>query len=73
MAVRRIVSNIRTDDPAGVASFYRQVFGLDTAMDMGWIVTLVGADQPVQISAMKIQVNERARMIAFQYLKEFCT
>ena len=28
---------------------------------------------PVQISAMKIQVNERARMIAFQYLKEFCT
>ena len=26
-----------------------------------------------EISAMKIQVNERARMIAFQYLKEFCT
>ena len=28
---------------------------------------------PMQISAMKIQVNERARTIAFQYLKEFCT
>ena len=28
---------------------------------------------PAQISAMKIQVNERARTIAFQYLKEFCT
>ncbi|WP_370302614.1 VOC family protein [Pseudooceanicola sp.] len=53
MAVRRIVSNIRADDPAGVACFYRQVFGLDTAMDMGWIVTLAGADQPVQISAMR--------------------
>mmetsp|Transcript_22349 Transcript_22349/g.45642 ORF Transcript_22349/g.45642 Transcript_22349/m.45642 type:complete len:179 (-) Transcript_22349:137-673(-) len=26
-----------------------------------------------EISAMKIQVNERARTIAFQYLKEFCT
>ena len=25
-----------------------------------------------QISAMKIQVNERARTIAYQYLKEFC-
>ena len=52
MAVRRIVSNIHAADPAKIAEFYRDVFGLDLAMDLGWIVTLSGADQPIQVSAM---------------------
>ena len=52
MAVRRIVSNIQAAEPAKVAEFYRDIFGLEIAMDMGWIVTLSGTDQPIQISAM---------------------
>lgn len=35
MAVRRIVSNIHAADPAKIAEFYRDVFGLDLAMDLG--------------------------------------
>ena len=40
MAVRRIVSNIHTDDPTALAAFYSDVFDLDIVMDMGWIATL---------------------------------
>lgn len=44
MAVRRIVSNIHTDDPTAVAAFYSDVFNLDIVMDMGWIATLAAPD-----------------------------
>lgn len=50
MAVRRIVTNIQASAPGEVAGFYRDLFDLDTAMDMGWIVTLTGAQQTVQLS-----------------------
>jgi len=43
MAVLRIVPNLRTRDPASLASFYRDLFGLDIVMDHGWIAT-VAAD-----------------------------
>lgn len=46
MAVRRIVSNIRTDDPTALAAFYSEVFDLDIVMDMGWITTLAAPDSP---------------------------
>lgn len=51
MAVRRVVANLETADPSGRAAFYARLFGMETAMDMGWIATLVGAGgQTPQIS-----------------------
>jgi predicted enzyme related to lactoylglutathione lyase len=40
MGVIRIVANLKAADPAGLANFYRQVFGLDIPHDMGWITFL---------------------------------
>ena len=49
--VRRIVAVIRAEDPGALAAFYSRVFGLEVAMDQGWIVTLRGPDAaPVQLS-----------------------
>ena len=51
MQVRRIVANLAAADPARVDAFYRDVLGLDLAMDHGWIRTYVGpAAAPVQLS-----------------------
>ena len=51
MATRRIVADLETPDPAATALWYRALFGLDTLMDQGWIVTLGGQDRaPVQLS-----------------------
>ena len=41
MTVLRIVPNLRARDPQALATFYRDLFALDIAMDMGWIATLV--------------------------------
>ena len=41
MTVLRIVPNLHARDPQALAAFYRDLFGLDIAMDMGWIATLV--------------------------------
>lgn len=40
MAVTRIVANLKTPDPLGLARFYRDVFELDLGFDMGWIAFL---------------------------------
>jgi predicted enzyme related to lactoylglutathione lyase len=40
MTVLRIVPNLHARDPRALAAFYRDLFGLDIAMDMGWITTL---------------------------------
>lgn len=51
MAIKRIVSNIATPRVDDVHAFYRGLFDLDVAMDMGWITTLTsGAQAQVQIS-----------------------
>ncbi|QBY02501.1 glyoxalase [Rhodophyticola sp. CCM32] len=51
MTVRRIIANIELGQPGAVRAFYADLFGLETLMDQGWIVTLgSGATQPVQIS-----------------------
>ncbi|HEX2232486.1 MAG TPA: hypothetical protein VHG69_03885, partial [Thermoleophilaceae bacterium] len=51
MAVRRIVPNVFDADPAATRDFYGDLFGLETAMDMGWIATLVAPDsRAAQIS-----------------------
>jgi catechol 2,3-dioxygenase-like lactoylglutathione lyase family enzyme len=51
MKVKRIVANIDTQAPEEAKRFYRDVFGLDLLMDLGWIQTY-GADEKmtVQIS-----------------------
>ena len=41
MTVLRIVANIAADPVPDVRKFYSDLFGLDTVMDLGWIVTLV--------------------------------
>jgi lactoylglutathione lyase len=51
MAVKRIVANLAASDPAALAAFYRDILGLRTVMDLGWIVTLASdAAMPPQIS-----------------------
>ena len=51
MTVRRIVANIETADPAGVAAFYRGILGLELLMGHGWIVTYGTQDRmPLQVS-----------------------
>lgn len=51
MAVKRIVANIKTDSIQPMVQFYQDVFGLDLAMDLGWISTLVVDEHPaVQLS-----------------------
>jgi predicted enzyme related to lactoylglutathione lyase len=53
MTVRRIVPNLRTDDPAASRAFYEQVLELDVAMDMGWILTYADPATPTaQLSVM---------------------
>jgi catechol 2,3-dioxygenase-like lactoylglutathione lyase family enzyme len=53
MSVRRIVPNINSADPAASKPFYQGVLGLDTAMDMGWIVTFASPSNPMaQVSVV---------------------
>ncbi len=39
MAVKRVVANIATPDPARAAVFYGELLGMPVVMDHGWIVT----------------------------------
>lgn len=49
--VKRIVPNFELEDPERAKAFYRDMLGLDIAMDMGWIVTFsANASGPLQIS-----------------------
>lgn len=53
MTVRRIVANLESRDPAALRAFYTELFGLDVAMDLGWVVTLAGEDPaPVQLNLL---------------------
>ncbi len=42
MAVKRVVANIASAEPAQAAAFYGGVLGMDIVMDHGWIVTYGG-------------------------------
>jgi predicted enzyme related to lactoylglutathione lyase len=54
MSVRRVVPDFQADDPAASVEFYREVLGLEVAMDHGWIVTFAAPDNPAaQISVMR--------------------
>lgn len=51
MKVKRIIANIPAAEPSAVDSFYREILGLDLAMDHGWIRTYAGsAKMTVQVS-----------------------
>lgn len=53
MSIRRIVPNINAADPAASKPFYEGVLGLETAMDMGWIVTFASPSNPMaQVSVV---------------------
>lgn len=39
MTVRRIVANFAAADPNAARAFYEQLFDLEVAMDLGWIIT----------------------------------
>ena len=53
MTVRRIVANIAADTVPEVRTFYSDLFGLDTVMDLGWIVTLASRETAgAQVSIM---------------------
>lgn len=53
MTVRRIVANLEARDPAALRAFYSELFELDVAMDLGWVVTLAGGEPaPVQLNLL---------------------
>lgn len=45
--VRRVVPDLVTRDPAAATEFYRSLLGLDVAMELGWVTTLVSGEQQV--------------------------
>ena len=47
MAVKRVVANIATPDPARAAAFYGELLGMPVVMDHGWIVTHGGQSSAV--------------------------
>ena len=52
MAVTRIVANLATPDPMGLAKFYERVFELDLPLDMGWVAFLSkDATQKIELHA----------------------
>src|SRR3984957_17003053 len=53
MSIRRIVPNINSADPQAAKPFYEGVLGLETAMDMGWIITFASPSNPTaQVSVV---------------------
>ena len=53
MAVLRIVADLYAETPRDVAQFYRDLLGLDVAMDMDFVVTLQGSgSQTPQVSIL---------------------
>ena len=52
MKVKRIVANVRADDPSEADAFYFGILGLELVMDHGWSRTYAGGSQmSVQLSA----------------------
>ena len=64
MNVKRIVSNIASSDVERATQFYRDIFGLELLMDLGWIRTY-GSDHQmtIQISIASEGGSETASRI----------
>lgn len=51
MKIKRIVANVTAVAPSEADAFYRDILGLELAMDHGWLRTYTGADKmTVQVS-----------------------
>jgi uncharacterized glyoxalase superfamily protein PhnB len=51
VTISRAVPNIRSDQPAATRDFFVDLFGLEVAMDLGWVTTLASPSNPsVQIT-----------------------
>ena len=51
MEVKRIVLNVAASDLQKADAFYKEVLGLQTLMDLGWIRTYgSGSTMPIQVS-----------------------
>jgi predicted enzyme related to lactoylglutathione lyase len=58
MSIRRIVPNIQSERMDESRKFYTEFLGLQVAMDLGWIVTLVSPSNPTaQISLLRGQAS----------------
>lgn len=57
MTVRRIVPDLHADDPAAAEAFYRDVLGLEKAMDLGWVANYV---DPSNAAAQVIVIRQDA-------------
>ena len=51
MTISRAVPNIRSERPADTRDFFVELLGLEVAMDIGWVVTVVSPTNPA------VQVN----------------
>jgi catechol 2,3-dioxygenase-like lactoylglutathione lyase family enzyme len=47
MGVRRIVPNVRAEEPAESRAFYCDLLGLEVAMDLGWVMTFAAPGHPL--------------------------
>lgn len=57
--MKRIVSNIYSDDIEKSKQFYTEFLGMELAMDMGWILTFVSKEnKTAQISIFKNDKNK---------------
>jgi catechol 2,3-dioxygenase-like lactoylglutathione lyase family enzyme len=53
MSIRRVVSNLKSDNPQQHRDYFVDLLGFEVAMDLGWIITLVSPDNPAaQISIL---------------------
>jgi catechol 2,3-dioxygenase-like lactoylglutathione lyase family enzyme len=52
VTIERAVPNIRSDRAAETRAFFVDLLGLEVAMDLGWIVTLVSPTNP----AVQVQI-----------------
>lgn len=48
MTVKRIVTNIATDNPAIASAFYTDILGLQLVMDYGWVLTFASKGEPTE-------------------------
>jgi catechol 2,3-dioxygenase-like lactoylglutathione lyase family enzyme len=60
--VRRIVANLAVADPAADAPFWAGLLGLDTPMDMGWIVNHSAGTAQVQLISRDATAPEDSRV-----------
>ena len=56
MSIQRVVPNIQSERMDESRKFYTEFLGMEVAMDMGWIVTLISPGNPTtQISLVRGQ------------------